>query len=168
MQSMLSSGRRDFFALIGDNKFSFKDKDKNYFNKCWDICIEHFSSNDLERSLNGSLINLDEKKDQKIKLSLSGFGSLFIENTAKPFYLVTSALIMPYFSENKRQVMFDHLFDLRKEGIPLEDKESNLEDVVDKEDAFFIPIVPVYIRNKKVSIDSVNNQQKWSLELEEI
>ena len=161
---MLSSGRKNFFYLVGDDNFSF-EKD-NFFKNCWDIDIQISSSNDLQRNLNGNLLNLDANKEEKLSFIVKGYGKLFLDNTKKTFFLISSVLSMPYSNDNKRKIMFDYLFDLKK-GIPFTNQNSNLQQLANQNDMFFVPIIPVYIKNLKVQNNSKNNPD-WILELEEI
>lgn len=176
MKNMLSSFNKTFYCLVADEEFSF-DK-KNLLSKCFDISLEYSLNNNLERNLDGELVNLQpltttgDVAKEKFQLQLSGKGEIEMFEIGCKLLLATSAIIMPYSEyngehEKRRKIMFDYVF--KDNNAPLENQASNLQeyaDVEDKSNLFFIPLINVYVQEK--NIKRKNGQLTWQLSLEEV
>ncbi len=157
---MLSSFNRKFYALVDGPDFGFEKN--NLLKNAFDIEFEYQVVNDLERNIDGALINL--KPREKYVILLSGNGCLSECNVGKELVFVTSLLKSYYASDRKRRIMFNYLF--KDNEVPLKNMEPNVDDVKNPEGMSFIPLVDVYVTQKVVS--NKKGFPGWKLILEEI
>ena len=157
---MLSNFNKTFYALVSGPAFGF-DK-KNFLKNSFNINFKYQVLNNVERNINGQLLQL--KPREKFVINLSGNGSLCECNVGKELLFVSSVLKRPYQADQQRKVMFDYLF--AEHDLPLKNMEGNINDLDDKKNLFFVPLIDVYITEKIVSMKK--NIPTWELVLEEI
>lgn len=150
---MLLSFNKNFFALvIRDASLSFSFKLENFLMHACDVELEVASNNNLERNIEGELINLNPK--EKFVFKLKGNGILNYIDIEGEFLFITSKLKKRY-ADEKRPIIFDYLF--LGHDIPLEDKAPNLGEIMEPEDMFCIPIFQVMVVSKNIYYKNKNS-----------